>query len=115
MKWTVITINLLAAGMFLFLGSVAIGIHRVHSYSMYREFVAIGAVDEEKVKKLPIPENWPQTPYYDMPARMRQIGNAEFWFSKISNLAAVTCVFNASVIFLLAKKPRALPSNPLQE
>jgi len=112
MKWTVIIINLLAAVGFILLGSVASAIHHVHSYSMYREFVAIGAVDEEKVKKLPIPENWPQTPYYDMPARMRQIGNAESWFSTISDLAAVVCVFNAGAIFFLARKPRQMPTNP---
>ena len=109
MKWIVIIINLLAAVGFLFLGSVASAIHRAHSYSMYREFVAIGAVDEEKVKKLPIPENWPQTSYYDMLARMRRIGNAESWFSRISGLAAVACVFNAGAVFFLARKPRYMP------
>jgi hypothetical protein len=115
MKWTFIIINLLAAVGFLFLGSVASAIHHVHSYSMYREFVAIGAVDEEKVKKLPIPQNWPQTPYYDMTARMQQIGNAEAWFGRISGLAAVACVCNAGAIFFLARRPRPMPPNKSPE
>jgi hypothetical protein len=37
---------------------------------------------------------------------MRQIGNAESWFSRISGLAAVACVFNAGAVFFLAGKPR---------
>lgn len=111
MKWTLIIVNLLAAVGFLVLGSVASAIHRVHSYSMYREFVSVGAVDEEKLKKLPVPENLPQRTHYDMPARMRQIGDAESWFGRISGLAAFACVFNAGVIFLLAKEPGDIPPN----
>jgi hypothetical protein len=100
MKWTAIILNLLAAMGFLFLGSVALSIHRVHSYSMYREFVSVGAVDEEKLKTLA----QPPSPHYDMPARMQQIGNAESWFRQISTLAATACVLNAAAIYFLVRK-----------
>jgi len=111
MKWAIIIINLLAAVMFPLLGSVASAIHHTHSYSMYREFVAVGAVDEEKLKKGLISEKIPPTPY-DMPARMQQIGNVESWFNMISLLAATTCLLNAGVIFVIMKKPGHIPLNP---
>jgi hypothetical protein len=104
MKWTVIILNLLVAIMFLFLGQLAIAIHRAHSYSMYREFIAVGAVDEQKLATIPQPPGLPPSAHYDMPARLRQIGNAEAWFTRISVLAAIACVLNAAVIFILVRK-----------
>jgi hypothetical protein len=104
MKWTAIFFNLLAAVVFLFLGSVALSIHRVHSYSMYREFVSVGAVDEEKLKTLAQPPGLPPSSHYDMPARMQQIGNAESWFRRISTLAATACILNATAVYFLARK-----------
>jgi hypothetical protein len=104
MKWTAIILNLFVAIAFLFLGSLAISIHRIHSYSMYREFIAVGAVDEEKLKTLPQPPDLPPSAHYGMPARLRQIGNAEFWFGCISDFAATACVLNAAAIFFLVRK-----------
>src|SRR5690349_228428 len=104
MKWAIITINVVAAIGFLFLGALALAIHRVHSYSMYREFVSVGAVNEQQLKTLPQPAGLPPAPYYNMPGRMRQIGNAEGWFSTISRLAAIACLCNAAGVFFLGRR-----------
>ena len=98
MKW-VILLNLFAAFAFLALGSTAKGIHRVHSYSMYREFVAKDVVDAQKVKTLAQSDE-----HYDVVKRMQQIGNAESWFSEISSLAALACILNAVAIYFISKK-----------
>jgi hypothetical protein len=87
---------------------MANAVHRTHSYRMYREFVSVGAVDEEKLKTLTTPVPAPGFRFpssgYDMPARLRQIGNAESNFAIISELAAGACIFNAIAIFLLSRK-----------
>ena len=107
MKVTFIILNLVAAIVFNFLGSVAIAIHRVHSYSMYQEFIAVGAVDEQKLATIPQLPNLPPSAHYDMPARLRQIGDADTWFTRISGLASVVCIFNTAVIFFLFRKREA--------
>jgi hypothetical protein len=111
MKWTAIVLNVLAAIGFFVLGSVAISIHRVHSYSTYREFVSVGAVDEQKLATIQQPANLPRSEHYDMPARMRQTGNAEFWFTCIANLAALACVINAIAIFFFAGGQNKTPES----
>jgi hypothetical protein len=91
--------NLLAAITFIFLGSIAISIHRVHSYSMYREFVVRGVIDDQKIKTLAQSDE-----HYDVVKRMQAIGNAESWFSEISNFAALACLLNATAIYFLTRK-----------
>ena len=99
MKWTIIILNLLAAVAFVALGSVAVSIHRVHSYSTYHEFVERGVVDDQKVKTLS-----QSGEHYDVVKRMQAIGNAESWFSEISNFAALACLLNATAIYFLTRK-----------
>jgi len=105
MKWTIIILNLIAAAAFIFLGSVAAAIHRVHSYSTYVEFVSVGAVDEQRLQTLARP-GAPKGTGYDMPARMRQIGNAEAWFRDISGLAGIACILNAVGVYFLPRGDR---------
>ena len=108
MKTIFVLLNVIAAIVFIFLGSLATAIHKTHSYSVYREFVAYGLVDEEKLKAFTPPPNFspnsPQSAHYDMPARLHQIGDAQSWFMNISYLAAAACVFNASVIYFSSGK-----------
>ena len=99
MKWTIISLNIIAAIAFLFLGSVAASIHQVHSYSMYREFVGQGVIDEQKVKTLS-----QSSEHYDVVKRMQAIGNVKNWFGNISNMAAVACLANATVIYFMVRK-----------
>jgi hypothetical protein len=99
MKWIIISLNLVAAIIFVLLGSAAISIHRVHSYSIYREFVTRGVIDEQKVNTLA-----QSNEHYDVVKRMQAIGNAESWFSEISNFAAIVCLLNATGIYFLMRK-----------
>ena len=99
MKWIIIILNLLAAIAFIALGSIAIGVHRVHSYSMYHEFVVKSVIDDQKVKTLAQSDE-----HYDVVKRMQAIGNAESWFSTISNFAALACLLNATAIYFVTKK-----------
>jgi hypothetical protein len=98
-KWTIISLNLVAAIIFVFFGSMAVSIHRVHSYSVYREFVARGVIDEQKANALA-----QSSDRYDVVKRMQQIGNAESWFGEISNSAAIVCLLNATAIYFLTRK-----------
>ena len=91
--------NILAAIGFVFFGSVAAAVHNTHSYSMYREFVGKGIIDDEKIKSLEHSEE-----HYDVVKRMQAIGNAKSWFDDISTAAAGICLFNAGAIFLLAER-----------
>jgi hypothetical protein len=104
MKWTIIILNLLAAVFFFLLGSLAISIHHAHSYSMYQEFISVGAVDEQKLATIPRLPSQPPGAHYDLLARLRQIGDAESWLNNISVLAAAACVANAVLIFFLFRK-----------
>src|SRR5260221_8599510 len=99
MKWTIIILNLLAAINFIALGSIAISIHRVHGYSMYHEFVVKGVIDDQKIKTLSQSDE-----HCDVVKRMQAIGNAESWFSTISNFAAVACLLNATTVYFLTKR-----------
>ena len=97
MKWIFIGLNIIAAIGFVLFGSLATAVHNTHSYSMYHEFVGKGIIDDEKMKSLEHSEE-----HYDVVKRMQAIGNAKSWFENISTAAAVVCLFNAGVIFLLA-------------
>ena len=109
MKWIPFVLNLVAAVAFLWLGSVAASVHRTHSYSMYREFVSLGAVDEARLKTLPPLPRSPEGSHYDMPSRMREIGAAEGWFSLLASLASLACLVNGVVIFFLTPGRGPIP------
>jgi hypothetical protein len=99
MKWIIVSLNLVAAIAFVMFGSIAASIHHVHSYSMYREFVERGVIDDQKIKTISQSDE-----HYDVVKRMQAIGNAESWFSEISDFAAATCLLNATAIYFLTKK-----------
>ena len=103
MKWPIIILNVLTACAFFLLGGMAAAAHRVHSYSTYKEFIFVGAVDEQKLKTLEL-QGTPPTRGYDMEARMRQIGNAEENFHFLAALAAGACIANAMAFFFLVRK-----------
>ncbi|MBL9166248.1 MAG: hypothetical protein JNN07_00745 [Verrucomicrobiales bacterium] len=106
MKWLPIILNSIAAVIFIFLGATAGSIHRVHSYSTYREFISFGVVDEQRLKTIdPLPSA-PAGSHYDMPKRMQDIGNAEFWFSFIAGLSALACLLNAVVWGFRSRGPQ---------
>ncbi|MCO6045520.1 hypothetical protein NG895_16535 [Aeoliella sp. ICT_H6.2] len=94
MKLLIITLNLLAAAAFVFLGMLANAIHSTHSYSTYHEFVIVGAISEKQLETIEDPEN-PGSYGYDLLARIVQAGNVETWVRRISTLAAAACVLNA--------------------
>ena len=99
MKWIIISLNVIAAIGFLFFGALAASIHNVHSYSMYREFVGKGIIDDQKVKSLEQSDE-----HYDVVKRMQAIGNAKNWFENISTAAALICLLNAATISFLVRK-----------
>jgi len=82
-----------------FFGSLAAAIHNTHSYSMYREFVAKGIIDDQKIRSLEQSEE-----HYDVVKRIQAIGDAKNWFEHISTAAAAVCLLNAVAIFFLATK-----------
>ena len=111
MKWAFLILNGLAAIALIFLGAVAVSVHRVHSYSVYREFVSVGAVDEEKLRTLPaLPGTSTNSPY-DMEKRIEQVGNTEFWFRTISEITACACLANGVIPFFSLPKRIAKPSD----
>lgn len=99
---TTIMINVLSAGGFILLGDVALLAHRTHSYSMFREFVSKGLIDERQVESVSHSSN-----RYDMVQRMRAIGNVEGNFRLISRGAATICILNAMAIYLFYKPTAA--------
>ena len=111
MKLAFTALNLFAAAGFVVLGLAATAIHSTHCYSTYREFVVTGAISEEKLEALHDPDH-PEATGYDMQAKMRQAGNAETWLTRISTLAAVTCVLNAAgVHFLTSQYKQSIPDS----
>jgi len=112
---TCIGINLVAAGAFVFLGAMASNLHYVSSYSTYREFVLVGAVDEQRLNTLDAPYPEPGETGYNMLARIRQVGNSAWWFTFISWLAAAACILNAVAFSSCREQVRAMKAEGLVE
>ncbi|WP_425397728.1 hypothetical protein [Aeoliella sp.] len=110
MKLVAITLNLLAAIIFIALGLVALAIYEAHCFSTYREFVFAEAINEQRLETLRDPSN-PEATGYDMHAKMQQIGNVKTWIVRISVLAAAACVLNAVAAGFLVPKRSVLSDN----
>ena len=85
-----VALNIFAAVALLFAGQVAISIHQTHAFSMYREFVIRGFIDEAAVQRAAAaPEQ------YDLVSRMRAIGGGGLYYRLISVGAALALTVNA--------------------
>ncbi|QDU54870.1 hypothetical protein [Aeoliella mucimassa] len=94
MKSVVVVMNLLAAVGFVLFGGLVTEIHDTDSYSTYREFVFVEAVDEKVLESIVDPGT-PGAKGYDMYERIRAAGNVEKWVARLAMTAAAVCVLNA--------------------
>ncbi len=98
MKWALVTLNTLAAAGLFFLGGFAMGTHRTHGYSMYREFQERGVLNER--------------PDYSVEKRMREIAAGGSYYMVLSLLSAGVCLANAIAIGIWFTKPKPNASAP---
>ena len=96
MPWIAVALNIFAAFALLFAGQVAISIHQTHAFSMYREFVIRGFLDEAALQRAAgAPE------HYDFISRLRAIGGGGLYYRIISVGAALALTSNA--VYLVAR------------
>ena len=78
-----VALNIFAAVALLFAGQVAISIHQTHAFSMYREFVIRGFIDEAAVQRAAAaPEQ------YDLVSRIHKVSatREEWWWEEEESL-----------------------------
>jgi hypothetical protein len=92
MRWTMLIVNVLAAGAFVFVGATLTRFHRAHAYSMYRELEYNRAL----VEKPTYTDGKP----LDVEARLRAIGGGGQYYSFLGYLGAGACLLNGFVFFV---------------
>ena len=92
MKWVIVILNVVAAVGLLFAGGFAVGAHRTHAYSVYRE------LQEQRVLA--------ERPDYDVERRLRTIAGGGTYSSTIASIGAGICILNAVAVGLLWRRPR---------
>ena len=95
MRWTMLILNLLAAGAFVLLASMFAAAHRTHAYSTYRELVINRALVEKPIYTNGEP--------LDVEARMRGIGGGGT-YALLGYLGAGTCLVNGMVFFFSQRR-----------
>jgi len=92
MRWVLISVNMLMALAFFFLGSAGVAAHRSHAYSVYRELQDQHVLVERAD--------------YDVEARLENIAAGGGYSLFLSRLAAGACAANAIAIAIFFRKPR---------
>ena len=92
MKWTLIIANVLAAVIFVILGSMAVAAHRAHAHSVYRE------LQEQRVLA--------ERPDYDVERRLRTVAAGGSYSSSLAYLGAGACLANAIAIGFWFRRPQ---------
>lgn len=101
MKWIPIILSVLAALAMVLVGSIALAVHKVHSYSTYYGWQKYGMIDERAIEeynaKLP-PEQ-----RRDILDQLRQAGNVRFYLRLLSRLAAFLFLLHAVVYYYVLR------------
>ena len=109
MKWTLIFLNLAAAGAVVWGGHILCAIHRVHSYSTYVELEKRGALAKSPK---PVHSGDPVglDGNYDVAKRLETIGGLEENLPAVTYSAAALFLLNAVVFFACWSRKPASPS-----
>ena len=90
MRWTILTLNLLAVVALQFLAAYATAAHRTHAFSVYRELVANHALVEKPTYTSGEP--------LDVERRLRTIGSGGY-YSLLAHIASAACLLTGFVFF----------------
>lgn len=91
MRWTILSLNFLAAVALIFLAVAATGTHYSHAFSTYRELQMNHAIVDA-------PKYTSGEPL-DVEGHLRKIGGSEYYYSLLGFLGAGACLLNGFVFF----------------
>jgi hypothetical protein len=110
MKWAPLILCLLSAAVMIAVGSVALAVHKAHSFSTYRGWEKYGIINENALEKYN--EALPPQSRRDLLEQLRQVGNVRYYLRLLSGLGALLLLVNAALCYAVFHRPenRKMPS-----